>query len=155
VKVLHGQKAGRVPELDFAKEIAVQDAVRALIKCGLVKSAHDCSEGGLAVALAESCLTNPQQQLGATIKLGDEVNNGRALEDALFNEAQSRIVISVAAEQSAEVLAQLATRGVPATSLGTVGGEALAITAGSAQLVWPLAELDAAFTDSIARAMQG
>jgi len=155
VKVLHGQKAGRVPELDFAKEIAVQDAVRALIKCGLVKSAHDCSEGGLAVALAESCLTNPQQQLGATIKLGDEVNNGRALEDALFNEAQSRIVISVAAGQSAEVLAQLAARGVPATSLGTVGGEALAITAGPAQLVWPLAELDAAFTDSIARAMQG
>jgi len=155
VKVLHGKKAGRVPELDFAREIAVQNAVRALIKSGLVKSAHDTSEGGLAVALAESCLTNPAQQLGATIQLGgEEVNNGRAISDALFNEAQSRIVISVAAAQAGEVFTQLQTRGVPATRLGTVGGDTLAITAGATPLAWPLAELDGAFTHSIARAMQ-
>jgi phosphoribosylformylglycinamidine synthase len=155
VKVLHGRKAGRVPELDFAGEIAVQNAVRDLIREGLVKSAHDCSEGGLAVALAESCLTNPQQQLGATIKLGDEVNNGRAVEDALFNEAQSRIVISVTAESAGAVLTFLETHGVPAQRLGTVGGDALEISADATALTWPLAELDDAFTHSIARAMHG
>jgi phosphoribosylformylglycinamidine synthase len=155
VKVLHGRKAGRVPELDFAREIAVQNAVRDLIRKGLVKSAHDCSEGGLAVALAESCLTNPQQQLGATIKLGDEVNNGRAVEDALFNEAQSRIVISVAAKSAGAVLTFLETYGVPAQRLGTVGGDALEISADATALHWPLAELDDTFTHSIARAMHG
>ena len=151
VKVLHGRKAGRVPELDFAKEIAVQDAVRALIQSGRVKSAHDCSEGGLAVALAESCLTNPEQQLGATITLPAAAS----VDDALFNEAQSRIGISVAAADASAVLALLAGRGVSSTRLGIVGGNALEIKVGATQLHWPLHELDRAFTHSIARAMHG
>ncbi|MDQ3622736.1 MAG: phosphoribosylformylglycinamidine synthase subunit PurL, partial [Verrucomicrobiota bacterium] len=69
LNVVHGQKAGRVPKLDFAREIAVQEAVRAMIRSGLVKSAHDCSEGGLAVALAECCLSDPRQQSGASFQL--------------------------------------------------------------------------------------
>ena len=151
VKELHGRKAGRVPTMDFAKEIAVQDAVRALIKSGLVKSAHDCSEGGLAVTLAESCLSNPAQHLGATIKL--EGTDTR-LDDLLFNEAQSRIVLSVPATNAGAVLALLEWRGVPARRLGTVGGDALEITAAGATLHWPLAELHTAWHGSIARAMQ-
>jgi phosphoribosylformylglycinamidine synthase len=153
VKVLHGRKAGAVPTLDFAKEIAVQDAVRSLIKSGLVTSAHDCSEGGLAVTLAESCLSNPGKRLGATIKLGDEVNNGR-LDELLFNEAQSRIVISVAAANAGAVLALLEWRGVAVQRLGTVGGDALEITALGQTLHWPLAELHEAWHGSIARAME-
>src|SRR3954452_23243256 len=66
LKVCHGRKAGLPPRLDIAREISVQNAVRELIKGGLVKSAHDCSEGGLAVALAESCF-NPDGLLGAAV----------------------------------------------------------------------------------------
>ncbi len=153
-KVLHGLKAGRVPALDFAKEIAVQDAVRALIKSGLVKSAHDCSEGGLAVALAESCLSNPAKQLGATVTFGGAIGNAR-LDDLLFNEAQSRIVISAPATNAGAVLALLEWRGVPAQRLGTVGGDALEITAHGQTIHWPLAELHQAWHGSIARAMEG
>src|SRR5205807_5837196 len=67
LKVCHGKKFGPPPRLDLAHEIKIQNAVRDLIRAGLVKSAHDCSEGGLAVALAESCF-NPKQRLGADVK---------------------------------------------------------------------------------------
>src|SRR5437764_3598499 len=60
VKVCHGRKIGPVPKLDLKREIAVQNATRDLIRAGLVKSAHDCSEGGLPVALAE-CSFNPER----------------------------------------------------------------------------------------------
>ena len=60
LKVCHGRKEGLPPRLDIARELAVQNSVRELIRAGLVRSAHDCSEGGLAVALAESCF-NPQR----------------------------------------------------------------------------------------------
>ena len=150
LKVIHGRKEGRVPALDFTHEKAVQEAVRALIVAGLVRSAHDCSEGGLAVALAESCIAGPAL-LGATIDLG---GTGGRLDQALFNEAQSRIVISVAAAQSAEVLAQLRARGVPVQPLGAVGGTTLEIGVDGAQVSWPVAELHDAWHGAIARAMR-
>src|SRR5205085_1851541 len=66
LKVCTGKKIGPCPPVDLETEIAVQNAVRSLIRAGLVKSAHDCSEGGLAVALAESCF-NPDGVLGADV----------------------------------------------------------------------------------------
>src|SRR6202043_92485 len=68
LKVCHGKKLGPPPHVDLAHEIKIQNAVRDLIHQGLVKSAHDCSEGGLAVAIAESCF-NPKQRFGAEIHL--------------------------------------------------------------------------------------
>ncbi len=149
LKVVHGQKIGAPPALDFAKEIAVQDAVRALIKSRLVKSAHDCSEGGIAVTLAESCISGGDKPLGADVTLDVSVG----AEVALFNESQSRIVISVAATNAASVLALCEWRGVPARRLGTVGGKDLHITVASTELHWPLATLHDAWWSSIARAM--
>src|SRR5436189_1496765 len=64
LKVCHGLKIGPPPHVDLAHEINVQNAVRDLIREGLVQSAHDCSEGGLAVTLAESCF-NPERLFGA------------------------------------------------------------------------------------------
>ena len=153
VKTVHGRKAGQVPALDFSREIAVQEAVRALIKSGLVRSAHDCSDGGLAVTLAESCLSNPVKQLGAKIALGG-IGADRRLDDILFNEAQSRIVISVPAGNAGAVLALLEWRGVAAHRLGVTGGDALEISAGGTTLHWPLTELHEAWYSSIARAME-
>ena len=68
LKVCHGLKIGPPPQVDLAHEIKVQNTVRDLIRAGLVKSAHDCSEGGLAVALAECCF-NPEQLFGAEISI--------------------------------------------------------------------------------------
>jgi phosphoribosylformylglycinamidine synthase len=153
LKVLHGRKAGRVPELDFTVERALHDALRSMIKSGLVKSAHDCSEGGLAVALAESCLSNPANQIGATVQLSGENASAGSLLDLLFNEAQSRIVLSTSATNAAAVLALLEWRGVPARRLGTVGGDALKITAHGQEITWPISELHHAWFESIAEAM--
>src|SRR3954464_7519653 len=76
LKVCHQRKEGLPPRLDIEREMAVQNALRELIRARLVQSAHDCSEGGLAVALAESCF-NPQQLLGAEIDL-EEARSARA-----------------------------------------------------------------------------
>lgn len=150
LKIFHGLKVGPVPALDFAKERAVHDAVRALIKSRLVKSAHDCSEGGLAVALAESCLSNPAHQLGASVELRAD---GLRLDQILFNETQGRIVISVNPTHVGAVLMLLELRGVPARKLGAVGGEMLKIAANGEHVGWSLKELHHAWYDSIAEAM--
>jgi len=153
LKVCHGRKEGLPPRLDIARELAVQNSVRALIRAGLVKSAHDCSEGGLAVALAECCF-NPQGLLGAEVSCsrrpvggapgGDVASSGTSHNEAatvLFNESQSRIVISVAESDAAAVLDQLEKSGVPALQLGVVGGETLSIEIGEDSFRWPIGEL--------------
>src|SRR5207248_1192851 len=72
LKVCHGKKLGPPPQIDLAHEIKIQKAVRDLIHAGLAKSAHDCSEGGLAVAIAE-CSFNPKEKLtGPVVDLYDE-----------------------------------------------------------------------------------
>src|SRR5438874_1190875 len=95
LKVCHGKKIGAPPHVDLAREIEIQNAVRDLIRAGLVRSAHDCSEGGLAVALAESCF-NPTGLCGADVDLGgaeaaasSEYLAGDTPATALFNESQS------------------------------------------------------------------
>jgi len=156
MKVVHGQKAGRTPRLSFDLEKRVQSAVLALIRAGLVKSAHDCSEGGLAVALAESCIGG---KLGATVELPsgpalDKYPAHAARAALLFGESQSRIILSVAPENADRVLAELATANIPHSRLGTVGGEALTITAHKATLSSALSKITPTWSDSIAKAME-
>ncbi len=151
VAVVHGRKEGLPPRLDVAREIALHDAVRALGRMGLLRSAHDCSEGGLAVALAESCVSGTER-LGAQIVLGTD---GQRADVALFNESQSRIVVSVTAGNAAAALALLSWRGVPARKLGAVGGPELVIDVGAARSAWPVADLHHAWHDSIAECMGG
>ena len=146
---LHGLKVGPVPKMNYPHELAVQDAVRALIKSRLVKSAHDCSEGGIAVALAESCISG-EDKIGADIHLG---STPLRLDQILFNETQSRIVLSVAATNLSAVLLLLEMRGVPAQRLGTVGGTSLQITLNDQSIHWPIAELHQTWYHAIANAM--
>lgn len=150
LKVVHGRKEGLPPRMDFQRELALQEAVRDLIRSRLVKSAHDCSEGGLAVALAECCVSG-DKQVGAAIDFGA---TGLRADQLLFNESQSRIVLSVAAGNADAALAKLQERGVPARKIGTVGGDALSIRADGAEIAWPVAELREAWYSSIREAME-
>ena len=69
LKIVHGQKAFLPPRLNYDLELGVQAVVLALIRQGLVKSAHDCSEGGFGVALAECCISG-ERRFGASVDLG-------------------------------------------------------------------------------------
>jgi len=118
LELIHGIIKGN-PYIDLGMEKRLQRCCLEAIRRGLINSAHDCSEGGLAVALAESCLAN---SLGF-VSHNWEVE-GR-LDAALFGEAQSRIIVSVV-PKSARKLQKLAARyQIAATRLGTVGGKRL------------------------------
>lgn len=117
---IHGLEAGRPPEIDLQLEKLVQKTTLALIKEGLVSSAHDCAEGGLAIALAESCIAGNK---GTDIILQDEMKASTAL----FAESQSRIIISTPKELYDTVLSRLKEEKVPYKTLGSVGGEELSI----------------------------
>ncbi|MFZ4682983.1 MAG: AIR synthase-related protein, partial [Terrimicrobiaceae bacterium] len=150
--LLAGQKKGPPPRLDYAKEKAVQDATRALIRMGLVQSAHDCAEGGLAVNLAESCLSGPGH-IGAEIDFG---TTGLAPAILLYNESQSRIVISVKKQNATAVLALLEWRGVPARKLGVVSkNPELKIAADASEWNWSLADLEEFWGHRIEELMEG
>ena len=159
LKVCHGLKTGPPPHVDLAHEIKVQNAVRDLICEGLVKSAHDCSEGGLAVALAESCF-NPDQLFGAEIDCSHGPT-GRPKETShsdvatiLFNEAQSRIVISVAPENLDKAISLLRERDVPFQKLGKVGSDELQIRIDEQTFRWRVAEIHDQWWNAIRRAVE-
>jgi phosphoribosylformylglycinamidine synthase len=158
LKVCHGLKIGPPPHVDFAHEIKVQNAVRDLIRDGLVQSAHDCSEGGLAVALAECCF-NPEQLFGANIEVAHAsgLRNDKARKrDAcatLFNESQSRIVVSVVPKNRDKTLAILRKHGVPFQQLGKVGGDALQIRIDDQTFRWPISEIYDQWWNAIRRAV--
>jgi phosphoribosylformylglycinamidine synthase len=137
VKVCHGRKIGPPPHVDLAHEIKIQNAVRDLIREGLVKSAHDCSEGGLAVALAECCF-NPDRLLGAQIILNAGDIHATTV---LFNESQSRIAISVAPADFEKATSILRDGAVPFVQLGKVGTGELHIRVNEKTFRWPIADL--------------
>ena len=92
--LIHKQKKGN-PQIDIEMEKQLQEACFKAIESGIVESAHDCSEGGLAVTLAESCIANSKKFLGATVKLDDLKGNNARVDEIFFGESPSRIVISV------------------------------------------------------------
>jgi len=155
LKVCHGKKIGPVPKLDLALEIAVQEEVRDLIRLGLVKSAHDCSEGGLAVALAECCF-NPDGLLGAEIGLencGGSAGD-RPASTILFNEAQSRIVISCDPKNTERILLELKSKNIPHAQIGKVIADDVRISVSDENLSWPTAEMHDLWRNSIRRAVE-
>jgi phosphoribosylformylglycinamidine synthase len=123
--------AGRLAPLDLAVERAVQEACRAAIGARLLASAHDCAEGGLAVTLAESCVSGPRP-VGAAIDLG---SIGSRPDLTLFGEGPSRVVVSVKAEAARHFEQLMSEFRVPWRFIGTVGGERLVVRAGGTSLV--------------------
>ncbi len=124
LKQMYDRVEGDAPELDLKLERAVQRTVLECIKLGLVSSAHDCSEGGLAVALAESCMSFPSKQIGAAIDVSCFSMRNDAL---LFGESQSRIVISCV-RTSVDAIEKIAKKHkAPLYRVGVTGTDALTI----------------------------
>jgi len=116
----HATVAGQ-PRLDLQLEARLQRCCLGAIRVGAIASAHDCAEGGLAVALAECCLAG-----GVGLDAGGLRTTGRR--DAfLFGEDQSRIVVSAPPERAAEVESLAAEQSVPTQRLGTVEGRRLRV----------------------------
>lgn len=145
LSALHGIAAGEIPALDLELEISVQDAVRTGIREGIVKSAHDCSEGGLGVALAESCIAG---NIGANVALDDELE----ATSSLFSETQSRIIVTVANSEVERMLDILSEDNVPYSVLGEVGGQRLII---ENKIDLSVAEMAEPFNSSLERLVAG
>ncbi|MBA2743321.1 MAG: phosphoribosylformylglycinamidine synthase subunit PurL, partial [Chthoniobacterales bacterium] len=152
LKVCHRRKEGLPPRLDVQRELAVHAALRELITAGLVNSAHDCSEGGLAVALAECCF-NPEQRFGANVDVDSIRNSDARVDELLYGESQSRIVISVATAKVDSVVEILRGTKVPHAALGMVTVNRLAIRANGNELTWSTDELFDDWWNAIARAV--
>ncbi len=143
-----GDLAGRPPRVDLTLEAAVQSLVRRAISAGLIASAHDSSDGGLAVALAESSIAS-----GLGVELDLTVSETR-LDRVLFAEGGARIVVSVKAEQATAWTDLLATApDVPATELGrvTAGGDVQIPCGGTPAIQLPIAQLQQAHADALPR----
>jgi phosphoribosylformylglycinamidine synthase II len=137
LKRVHNTVTGKPPALDLDLERKVQSVCLEAVRQGLAASAHDCSDGGLAVTLAESCL---QGQRGAQVTLPESAVR---LDAQLFGESPSRIVISARPEHAARIQELAAQVGAPVSVLGTVGGKTLRIAAGGKrQVSLPVEEME-------------
>ncbi|HEX8354512.1 MAG TPA: AIR synthase-related protein, partial [Pyrinomonadaceae bacterium] len=142
----------RVPRLDLARERAVQRAVLLAAEEGLLQSAHDCSDGGLAVALAESCFSSlGRAALGASVELGGELSAAAQL----FGETPSRVLVSFEEAQRTRLERIAAQAGAPLKVVGRVGGARLQIkTGGEERVSQTVAELEALWRGSLGARLQ-
>jgi len=130
-----GLEVGEPPRLDWRLEKAVQLVCREGIRQGIIKSAHDCAEGGLAVCLAECCIAG---EIGATVNLtADAIQSPIAsrYSPILFGETVSRIVVTVAPSKLSELSAIAKEHNCPMFVLGKVGGRELVIAFEGKELV--------------------
>jgi phosphoribosylformylglycinamidine synthase len=178
LQVINGQKTGTPPRCDLEIAQTLHTTLLGLIQAGGIKSAHDCSEGGLAVCLAESCLSQQiaretPRLIGATVDFSgvaasrqsaadqSEATNAALCRDAatvrldalLFGETQSRVVITCAAIDAVKTVERAKLLGVPAVRIGTVGGDALTLKTTAGECSAPVAGLHDAWWGSIGRAM--
>jgi phosphoribosylformylglycinamidine synthase len=120
LKVIQRVIAGVPPDVDLKSEKALQQLLVAATREGLLRSAHDCAEGGLAVTLAECAFGTGG--VGLTVDLPPVESSGAWISAAtLFSESASRVVVAVAREHVDALLARASARGVPAREIGTTG----------------------------------
>jgi phosphoribosylformylglycinamidine synthase subunit PurL len=143
LKLVHGLVKGTPPWIDLKLEQAVQNCCLEAIDQGLLRSAHDVSDGGLAVALAECCIGGPDRPIGVRLET-HEVIRGDAL---LFSESQSRIVVSVEDKDLSQLRERATELNVPMQVIGTVGGTRLII---QPLLQLPVEELRSIWSNGLA-----
>jgi phosphoribosylformylglycinamidine synthase len=139
------------PSIDLAAERALQTLVVALASDGVLRSAADCSDGGLAVALAEGCFDTGG--IGVEASFDQVAVAGSAditVAATLFGESASRVMVSIAPDDVAVVLERAAAAGVPARVVGQTGGNLLRIAVGGRVVVdVPVAEAERVWSSAI------
>jgi phosphoribosylformylglycinamidine synthase II len=153
LKVVHGLVRGAPPLLDLKAERALQQLLVSLAEAQLIRSAHDCSDGGVAVTLAECCFDTGGN--GADVGI-DGVNVARDermnLSAALFGESATRVVVSAVPDAAPRVLELASLAGVPARLIGRTGGDVLRIAvAGRVAVEMPLRDAEDAWATSLGR----
>ena len=147
LKTMHGLIRGEAPLLDLAREAGLQKVLVEGAANGIIRSAHDCAEGGLAVTVAECCF---DASLGVDVDV-QGVGGVAAWRDlaTLFGESASRAVVSVSPEYVDRVLAMAVAANVPAARIGVVGGDRIRVSVdggrvldeslAAAELIWSTA----------------
>jgi phosphoribosylformylglycinamidine synthase len=175
-------KSGTPPPCDLEVAATLHHTLVGLIRAGGIKSAHDCNDGGLTVALAECCISRHDARhtprlIGAVIDLTsiepssaglDQVTDDGPekqldesppgplrvrLDALLFGESHSRVVVTCSDVDATKILERARLMGVPATRLGTVGGTDLALHTRAGDFTWPVKELHELWWNAIARVM--
>jgi len=143
---------GAVPQIDLQAERAVQNACLAAAEAGLLRSAHDCSDGGIAVALAECCFSSLNRPgIGANISLPDSF----PATPALFSESPSRIIITFPASARTEIENIAHRENCPLTMIGEVGGDKLQIKVGDAAgISSKVADLESVWRGSLPKKLE-
>jgi phosphoribosylformylglycinamidine synthase len=146
---------GRTPPVDLEAERRLQDFLVAAAERRWLRSAHDASEGGLLVALAEAAMGGPYAGSGPGAQLDlERYADGVAFDALLFGEDAGRVVISADPAHAASLAELAKEHGVPLFPAGTVGGGRLELRAGSRRFTWDIAVLRATFFEAIPRRMQ-
>ncbi|MBD3234019.1 MAG: phosphoribosylformylglycinamidine synthase subunit PurL [candidate division Zixibacteria bacterium] len=147
LKVIHNKISGPLPNFDIKFEKRLQKFVLEAIRHSLVKSAHDISEGGLAVALAECCIGRPENPIGCDIDFIDR----RRQDKLLFSEAPSRVIVSCS-EENIEEMERLAHKSkIPLQLIGTVGGKRMQI---NDRISIPVTKLQKEYESGLPRLMK-
>jgi phosphoribosylformylglycinamidine synthase len=158
LKVIHGLVRGAPPALDLDRERPRVERLAATAAAGLVRSAHDCSDGGLAITLAECSFETGGIGLDVDIPPvpGAEQQGPAGIAAALFGESASRAVVSVPADMREALLRQAATHQVPARVIGKTGGSRLRISvAGAPAIDCRLEEAEEAWSTAIGGQLSG
>jgi phosphoribosylformylglycinamidine synthase len=145
IKTVHGLTTGDAPQLDLELEVKLQQAVLNLIHNKTVNAAHDVSDGGLSITLAEMAI---HSGMGADVSL-DKLSG--ELYEILFSEAQSGIVVTVSKERVADLEKTMSESGIPFHVLGTVSGDSLTI---NQSINVPVAQLSQVYESVIPKAME-
>jgi phosphoribosylformylglycinamidine synthase II len=145
-------EAARVPTLDLEAELAVQTACLRAAEAGVLRSAHDCADGGLAIALAECCFSSLNREvLGADIDITGDYD----LATRLFSETPSRIIISFDESALGDIEEIVAAASCPMTLLGSVGDNRLRIESDGEEVIQvDVAELESAWRSSLRDKLQ-
>jgi phosphoribosylformylglycinamidine synthase len=153
LKTMHGLIRGLPPALDLARERRLQQLLVEAAAAGLVSSAHDCAEGGLAITLAECSF---ETGLGLEANLASVRSATPAMSDVatMFGESASRAIVSAAPARAHELLGRASAVGVPATVIGRVGGNHIRIAIdGRPVLDEPLAACEQIWSTAIERSL--
>lgn len=145
LSTVHGVIAGTPPVMHLFEERKIHEALLSAIEAGLVKSAHDCSEGGVAVTLAECAIVSG---LGATVALDDDL----AAAASLFSETQGRIVVTCSEADAEALVDMFVAARVPFSVIGEVGGDRLVI---EDKVDVPVAALRDAWAPTLERLVAG